>query len=356
MSTHKERAEELIAQSLYEDMDAAERAELDRLLESQPELRAEAAGMKPFLTRITAESVVYSGDLRSAVIAEISRRPARRFVYLPHWALAAAAFLLVGGGALYWMAAHSPTAVAPQVPVAQSTAPDATSSVDAEIAALIDTRDYAQAYAALEARVKAAPRGPEAAQAVQTMADLAFADLQWYDEAFAGYDRLRRDYVDQFRATETNFARLNLLDEARGPSGDYASLRALDAARRNGNTAAYENILAKYPGTYVASEAAHEYATVIARADGLNESDYTNAHLLKVAQFRAKNPVAIQQLRIEVAHALRADPAQAGEARRIYTEIANGTYTTLAQLAQKSLAAMDAADPAAPGTAREPGL
>lgn len=345
MSMNNERAEELIAQSLHEELSPAERAELDRLLESQPDLRAEAAEMKQFLTRITAEPVVYSGDLRPAVIAELSRRPARRFIYLPHWALAAAAFLLVGGGVFYWMAAHPPAAVAPQIPVAQNAAPDPAAPLAPEIAALIEARDYPQAYAMLQAQVKAAPRDPGAAQAVQTMADLAFAELQWYDEAFAGYDRLRRDYVGQFRASETNFMRLNLLDEARGPSGDYASLRALDAARRDGDLAAYENILAKYPATYVASEAAHEYAIVLARADGLNDADYTSAHLLMTAQAHAKDPVAIQQLQIEVAHALRADPAQAAEARRIYGEIANGPYTALAQLAQKSLAAMDTPEP-----------
>lgn len=345
MSTNKERAEELIAQSLYEELAPAECAELDRLLDAQPDLRSEAAAMKPFLARITAEPVVYSGDLRSAVMAEISRRPARRFVYVPHWALAAAAFLLVSGGVFYWMAAHPPAAVAPQITVAQNTAPNTAAAVDPEIAALIEARDYAQAYATLEARVKAAPRDPGAAQAVQTMADFAFAELQWYDEAFAGYDRLRRDYVEQFRASGTNFTRLNLLDEARGPAGDYASLRALDAARRDGDLAAYENILARYPATYVASEAAHEYAMVLARAEGLRPSAFMNARALQRAQMRATDPVAKQQLQIELAHALRSNPEQTAEARRIYTEIANGPYTALAQLARKSLAAMDAPEP-----------
>lgn len=357
MSAEKERAEELIVQSLHEELTPASRAELDRLLASQPDLRAEAADLKQFIERITAEPVVYSGDLRPAVMAELSRRGSRRFV--PQWLLAAAAFALVGGGVFYWMAAHPPAAVAPEIPVAENTTLDNTVPADTEIASLIASREYAQAYATLEARVQNAPRGRDAAQAVQTMADVAFANLQWYDEAFAGYDRLRRDYVEQFRANETNFVRLNLLDEARGPAGDYASLRALDAARRRGKTAAYENILAKYPATYVASEAAREYAVVVARAQGVDASEYTGVRALQMAQDQAKDPVAKQQLRIEVAHALRADPAQADEARRIYTEIADGPYTTLAQLAKKSLAAMDApqaAPEAAPDAAGEPGL
>ena len=254
MSMEKQRAEELVAQSLHEELTPAARAELERLLESHPDLRAEAADMKQFITRITAEPVVYSGDLRPAVIAELTRRGTRRFV--PHWLIAAAAFALVAGGVLYRATVNPPAAVAPEIPVAENMTPNDAAPVDTEVASLIASREFAQAYATLEARVKKSPRGRDAAQAVQTMADLAFANLQWYDEAFAGYDRLRRDYVEQFSADEANFIRLNLLDEARGPSGDYVSLRALDAARRNGKTAAYENILAKYPATYVASEKA----------------------------------------------------------------------------------------------------
>jgi hypothetical protein len=60
--------------------------------------------------------------------------------------------------------------------------------------------------------------------------------------------------------------------------------------------------------------------------------------------------VARAQLRLEVAHALRGAPAQAGEARRLYEEIARGPYTALAELAMKSLTAMDAPK-AAPGPA-----
>ncbi len=344
-TNNSERTEELIAQSLHDDLSPAERVELERLLQLQPDLRAEAAGMKQFIERITADPVVYTGDLRAAVIAEISRAGSRRFVLAPRWLMAAAAFALVGGGALYWTLAHPRAAVAPNLQVAEHVAPSAAPAEDTEIAALIASRDYVQAYATLEARVKDAPRSMGAARNVQAMADLAFANLQWYDEAFAGYDRLRRDYVDQFQANEENFVRLNLLDEARGPAGDYASLRALDAARRDNDTGAYENILAKYPATYVASEAAHEYAIVVARAEGLDASEFASARALEMAQAHVKDPVAKVQLRIEVAHALRANPAQAAAARRIYTEIANGPYTTLAQLAQKSLAAMDAREP-----------
>jgi hypothetical protein len=347
----KRRAEELLGQSLYEELGAGEREELQRLLEDQPSLRSEAAGLEEFVGRIAAGPVVFRGDLRPAVIAELSRRGPRRAVFLPRWFLAAAAFALVASGTAYWIIMHPPAAVAPGVTLAGDAAPAARSPALAEAEALIASRQYAQAYAALAKAVESAPRAPDAALACQTMAELAFVELQWYPEAFAGYDKLRRDYAGQFRADKHNFTRLNLLDEARGPTGEYASLRALDAARREGRFEAYEGVLAKYPATYVASAAAGELATVVARTEGLAASDYTTVRALRMAQFRLKDPIAQAQLRIEIAHALRADPGQAGEARRIYEEIAAGPYTTLSELAKKSLSAMDA--PEAP---RDPAL
>lgn len=351
MNTKKRRAEELLGQSLHEELGPAEREELQRLLDDQPALRAEAGELKNFVGRIAAGPVAFTGDLRPAVIAELARRPPRRAVFLPHWFLAAAAFALVASGAFYWIVMNPPAAVAPGVTLASDAPPAAQSIALAEAEAFVASRQYAQAYTVLAKAVKSAPRAPDAALACQKMAELAFAELQWYPEAFAGYDKLRRDYAGQFRADTNNFTRLNLLDEARGATGDYASLRALDAARREGKFEAYEKILAKYPATYVASAAAGELATVVAQAEGLDANDFTTARALRMAQFRSKDPIAKQQLRIEVAHALRADPAQAEEARRIYREIAAGPYTTLSELAKKSLGTMDA--PEAP---RDPGL
>jgi len=351
MSTQKRRAEELIGQSLHEVLNPPERAELDRLFDQQPSLRAEAGDLKNFVGRIAAEPVVYSGDLRPAVIAALSRRPRARILRLPHWALAAAAFTLVAAGTVYWVAAHSPAAIAPAIPLANNTDPVTASPELGAVEALIASRQFAQAYAALAKTVEAQPRGPVAAVACQKMSELAFTELQWYPEAFAGYDRLRRDYAYQFRADETNFMRLNLLDEARGAAGDYASLRSLDAARRDGNFEAFEKILAKYPATYVASQTANELAIVVARAEGFEPGAANGVRALRAAQFRAKDPVAKVQLRLEVAHALRTAPGQAGEARRLYEQIATGPYTVLAEVAKKSLSAMDA-----PEVGHGPGL
>jgi len=263
-------------------------------------------------------------------------------MFVPRWALAAAAFTLVAAGTVYWVAAYSPAAVAPEVPIATLPEMGTPSPTMQEADALLAARQFAQAYAMLAKYVETEPRARDAGSACQKMSEVAFAELQWYPEAFAGYDRLRRDYAGQFSADETNFVRLNLLDEARGPAGDYLSLRTLDAARRDGSFEAFEKILAKYPATYVASETATEMAMVVAREEGFNPDVLNGARALRMAQFRAKDPVAKLQLRLEVAHALRGVPDQAGEARRLYTEMATGPYTAIAEAAQKSLAAMDA--------------
>jgi hypothetical protein len=304
--------------------------------------------MQNFVGRIASDAIEYRGDLRPAVMAAIAQRPRWRFLILPHWALVAASFVFVASGVAYWMIAHPTKAIAPAVPVAKMAA--APSPEMAEADSLIESRQFAQAYALLAKYVGATPRADDAAVACQKMSEIAFGELQWYPQAFDGYDRLRRDYADQFRADEINFVRLNLLDEARGAAGDYASLKSLDAARRDGSFEAYEKILAKYPATYVGSQTANELAMAVAKADGFDPASANGVRALKAAQFRAKDPVAKAQLRLEVAHALRRTPGQADEARRLYSEMAKGPFTAIAEMAKKSLAAMDA--PASPGAPR----
>ena len=351
MSSKHERAEELLGQSFYEELSPIEREELNRLLEEQPALRAESDRLEKFVGGIASGPIAFTGDLRPAVMAELSRRPPRRAVFLPHWVLAAAALVLVASGVAYWVVAHSPKAVAPAITASNGSAQVARSPFMEEAEALVTARQFAQAYADYSKVIESAPRSADAGLACQKMAELALIELQWYPEAFAGYDKLRRDYAGQFRADPNNFTRLNMLDEARGATGDYASLRALDAARRDGRVEDYEKILSKFPATYVASAAAGELATAVARAEGLAPNDYTTVRALRMAQMRLKDPVAKAQIRIEVAHALRADPARVEEARRIYQELAAGQNTALSELAKKSLSAMDV-----PAARRNPGL
>jgi len=346
MVGRRKRAEALVAQSLYEPLSDAERAELDALLVSMPELKNEAESMRAFVNRVPVTDAEFEGDLRPAVMANLRTRTGMRIPILPHWAIALTAFVVVATGVGYWIVAHPPAAVAPG-PVAQVPAESPVGEALAESDALLQSRDFAGAYSLLASAVEDHPADARAAEACQRMADIAFDDLQSYSDAFAGYDLLRHRYVDQFRAVPANFTRLNLLDEQRGPDNQYAGLRALDAARRDDNFESLEDLAGRNPATYLASAAATEMGRIAAAAEGFDAST-SPVRALRTAQFRSKNAVTKSQLRLEVAHLLAASPDERDRARELYEEIANGPITTLAAAARKSLANFDAPTPESP--------
>lgn len=332
----------LLAQSLYEDLPAEERRALDEALERDPGLRAEAEALREFVRILPASPVDFEGDLRQAVLRELDEREQERRRYLPHWAIALAAFVAVAGAVVYWIVAHPPAAVAPRV--AQQVAPEVS---PVEIAldradALLRERQYARAYAVLAEATAGNPQDRRAGVAYQRMADLAYSELHWYPEAFAAYDVLRTDYVTQFERVPANFTRLNLLDEARGPRQDYASLRALDAAKRDGSFEALEEVVASHPATYVASAAAEEMAGLVAKEEGFVAEGRDLLRAMRMAQARSRNPVVKTQLQVETAHVAEDVLGNDSQARRIYEEVAQGSITVLAELAQKRLAEMDA--------------
>ncbi len=340
------RAQRLIAQSLYEPLSEAERADLDALISNMPDLQRESERLRAFVDRIPVEDVVFEGDLRPAVMANLSGRPGRRALLAPRWAIASAAFLVVAAGVTYRIVVDPPTAVAPGAgggPLLESGVMAAIYDADRFAA----SHDYARAYARLASAVDAMPGDPSAPQACQRMAEIAFEELQWYPEAFADYDRLRQRYAEQFRSTSANFTRLNLLDETRGADNQFASLRALDGARRDANFDSLEDMAARRPATYLASAAAVEMARVAARDAGVNPAA-NPVGAMRAAQVRSKNPVAKTQLRLEVAHLLAASPDERDRAREMYEDIANGSITALAEAARKSLAAVDTRLPALP--------
>jgi len=342
----RKRAEALLAQSLYETLTDAEQAELNALLEAMPDLTKEVASVRAFVERVPVEDVEFDGDLRSAVMAHLHDRREWHIPILPHWAITVAAFVLVATGVGYWIAVHPPAAVAP-APTAESAAESPVGETLAESYALIGSRDFESAYARLAQAVDAHPADPVAAEACQRMADIAFDELQWYPEAFAGYDRLRHRYVEQFRAVPANFTRLNLLDEQRGADNRYAGLRALDAARQRNQFASLEDLAARNPATYLASAASTEMARIAAADEGFDASA-NPVRAMRTAQFRSRNPVAKSQLKLEVAHLLALSPDERGRAREMYEEVANGSVTTLAEAARKSLANFNADAPDSP--------
>lgn len=340
MFGRRKRAQALLAQSMYEPLDAAERAELETLLGKMPDLHHEAQALRTLVNRIPTDAPAFDGDLRAVVMANLDRDPRRGWLLLPHWAIALLAFVVVASGVAYRIVVNPPDAVAPG-PIADARDASGVAAALAAAESLLASRDPAAAYARLAAAVDARPRDPETALACQRMADIAFDELKWYSEAFVGYDTLRHDYVEQFRAVPSNFTRLNLLDESRGVGDEYASLRALDRAAGDFDFGSLANIVARRPATYIAAAAAFEMARVAAHDAGVTTAtDPIGA--MQMASERATDPVVKLQLRLEIAHLLAAAPDGHAGAREIYEEIANGDITTLAEAARKSLESFDA--------------
>jgi tetratricopeptide (TPR) repeat protein len=215
----------------------------------------------------------------------------------------------------------------------------------AAVSAMIDDRDYVRAYRRLEKAIQANPGSPLAPEAHVQLADLAYSKLNWYPEAYEAYDRLIREYSDAGALTEC-ISRHELLDEAR--TLDYAPLYALDAARRAGDNSfgRLESVVAKYPGTLVASLAAEDMARQFIE-QGTVPAGEEHVAAMERAKAKCTNPVAIARLKLEIGHIYMRELNDTAKARSFYAEVANFDDKTLASLAEGSLAALE--EPAAPG-------
>ncbi len=110
---------------------------------------------------------------------------------------------------------------------------------------------------------------------------------------------------------------------------------------RDGSFDALERVVAQYPATYVASIAAERLAERVAEDEGFVAEGEQKVRALQMAQARSKNPVVKSQLKIESAHVIHDELGNDTDARKMYEEVANGSITVLAKLAQKRLAEME---------------
>lgn len=328
----------LIAASLYNDLSQNEMQTLQDHLAACDSCRNQAAALDHLAKFIPVSAPTLDQNLWPAIRRAIRRAHDRNYgpLRLSWGASLAVGLCIAAAGAVSYgiyrtYNADSATVIAgAAIPLENDLA---------AVAKMIDSHDYVTAYKRLEKAIQANPGSPLAVDAQVQLADLAYTKLNWYPEAFEAYDRLVRD-PSQACALAECISRHELLDEARAL--DYAPLYALDAARRASDNSfgRLEAVLARYPGTLVASLAAEDMARQ-SLEQGSTPAGETHVAAMERAKGRCTNPVAIARLKLELGHIYMRELNDAAKAKSFYAEVANFEDKTLATLAEGSLAALE---------------
>jgi tetratricopeptide (TPR) repeat protein len=334
----------LIAASVYGDLTREEQAAFEGHLASCPGCRNEAAALSRVTAAIPVEAPPLDRDLLPATWRRLRESQAEP-IRIP-WRLAApagafAVFLVL----VSYIAINRSEFKGVQPRNAAVAREDEISPVQCaldEAQKLRQHHDYTTAYRTLKQAIEEYPDDAAAAEAQRLRADIAFSLLKWYPEAYEDYDLLADRYPAVFASSAESIHRRDLLAEAR--EKDYASLHALDAARRSTDNkfAQLENVIGRYPGTFVASSAAEDMARVIAGEDmekgGVSERLDAMVH----ARDKCRNTIAKRQLDLEAGHIYHREMNDPAKARECYGQVIASDNSVLARLGRQSLAEIDA--------------
>lgn len=332
----RKRMEGLLAESLYQELGAPDRAELDTYLRDHPELRGEFDRLRGLVNTVPVTPVELDRDLLPLIRRRLRERaPAPVRLWRPAYgALAACAVVLMVIGYAMFGGPDAPTGGLEGV--ARSTIASALAQADR----LAAERNFSAAYLMLAQAVAEHGDDPHVADALRRMADTAYSELRWYPEAFDAYTRLQQEHYAAFSADPESVERWQLLAEAKGAAGDFAVLHALDNARRRESFEDLESIIARTPATFVAAAAAREMARLAVQGDDLSAVDDVPLYAMEKALERAQDPIARTQLKFEVALVLERGDADT-RARSLYREVINEGGPVLARLAEERLRTLD---------------
>ena len=322
-----------MAASAYGEASPDEQRRLDAHLNTCPRCRERLAAFAALADTRPVSQPELDRDLSPAILATIQEeRPSRRIpLFGPAWASVAVAAVALAVVTLPYLYLQRGAAVVAVPPAAVVLSPVEQAMSQAE--RLADNGDFASAYRLLKQAIEAHPDDPAAAEAQSRGADIAFSELHWYAEAHDDYDHMARRHPRRFREDPAAIARRDLLAEAR--TNDFASLYALDAARRHGKEAFahLEQVIGRYPGTFVASLAAHDMARLSLDASG--NTDRIQAFM--AARDHCTDPAARAQLSMELGHVYLKDLKQPAKATEQYREAAAAPNAVLARLAEECL-------------------
>lgn len=335
----RRKIEGLIAASVYEELSEEEARLLEAHLTAHPECRADAAALAKLAGAIPAVQPQLDHDLLPALRRRLAEPPVRVFAFQPVWtaAYAAAAVVLVAMGYGLW--AGRPATESPGGSVVVGV-PSPVAIVLAEAARLKEMRDYAGAYLALDRAVNEYPSDACAGEAQRQLADIAFSELHWYEQADAAYRKLQTQYRAVFEGDMEAIRRRNILDEARAVN--YASLQRLDAARceRTDALAKLEDVIRDHAGTYVASLASQDMARIVMEREFPEGGAESYLHAMEKARDRCRSGVAVAQLNLEIGHLHRDRFGDLEQARLHYEQAAQSPM--LAQRATEALMSLAA--------------
>lgn len=337
------RVRGLVAGAIYGELSETDRRALEAHTAKCAACRAQVAALSAFARRLERDRPELDIDLLPRVKAYLADSAPQKNVRI-RWQLASAAmaslvvFALIGVQAYLYEDSPKGTGPVAGVSVVSSLTP-----VLDEVAMRVDQRQYSSAFMVLQKAIEANPDDPRAGEAEAKLADIAWTHLKWYPEAHAAYEQLVANHPTMYSASAESIERRNLLAEAK--RFNYWPLNELDAARNSKSAAfeQFERVVARYPGTYVASLAAREMAGSL--MGGLEVPEGGNAQILamQTARERCADPIAETQLDLELGHLCREmnDPDRA---RDFYTRAAESGNGALAELAKNSLAGLAMAD------------
>lgn len=339
----------LIAASIYERLSESDRQKLDKHVARCGSCRAELASLGGFSSRIPVPEARLELDLlprlRALRVAESSGMMVRSWHRRHGVRLSFAGLACLAAVVVLAYSTRQDTHIPTQVPVPTVAAASPLDGVIAEVRALVEQRSYARAFQVLESGLSSFPTASGAGSAQMWLADLAFTHLNWYPEAYEAYQKLAREYPDQFTSSTESISRRDLLEEAR--AHDFASLYALDAARRGSGDrfGRLEQAIARYPGPAFAAVAASEMARLVSEeSEALPTGADPCLYAMERARDRCTDPVAIAQLNLEVGNIYLKDLNNPAKARDLYDEVAHSDTPVVADVAKGLLAKLDASD------------
>jgi tetratricopeptide (TPR) repeat protein len=319
---------------------------LEAYFQAHPAAREEMEALRRFVADMPTEKPQLNADLIPAVRARIEEQSGRlekKPRLRPAAAIAALVFVAAGFFLLKLPDAAPPGHLAD---LQDGTAAPAASPLAAALSQtdkLLETGNYADAYKVLSAALGRSPDEPDAGDAQMTLAEIAFARLHWYEQAYDDYERLYQKYHQTWLNTPPHVRdRRDLLAEAR--LVQFRSLQDLDAARANklDPLDALARVIATYPNqAYVRSQAALEMARRTIESGAVDpQSSDALLQALRHVRNEASDPLVVAQLSYQMGYLYESQYHEFDKAREAFLQASE--HPALQQQARSALARLDA--------------